>query len=442
MKLVEIPRTLIAPVIIASVVAITILLPQAKAHLETTGSYPAVVCPGALGGATMKISLPTSRLLTRTISGKNISLKREKSNAILGSSAPTFISGSPGSEVAFESISGTSIADAVCDVGGSDQWFIGGSAGVTSKSLIEIINSGLSESSVEIYPFNSKVAIAPIAITVKANSDRKISLSSIVPGDELVALHVVTDSGRVTSFLLDHRKSGLKDLGSSFVTPVNAPATTSFISGLFASTKSATSSMRFLVPGNVDANVHLTIFTNGGTFTPVGFDSRAIAHQRVVDLPLPTISITQPYGIEITSDQPILAATFTRTHSSGAIATNLSGDFAWANQLTPISRFVVNFAGASAQFFFIGNSLSIEAQWRDSKGRARSTVISGSSSALWHPQGPLNGVVFTPLSKSAIYGGAIVANADGGLNYLPLLANPMISGAPRVNPDIRTLTRR
>src|ERR1035437_2368511 len=239
MKLVEIPRMLIAPVIIASAVAITILLPQAKAHLEITGSYPAVVCPGALGGATMKISLPTSRLLTRTISGKNTNLKLEKSNAILGSSAPTFISGSPGSEVAFESISGTSTADAVCDVGGVDQWFIGGSAGVTSKSLIEIINSGLSDSSVEIYPFNSKVAIAPIAITVKANSDRKISLSSIAPGDELVALHVVTDSGRVTSFLLDHRNSGLKDLGSSFVTPVSAPATTCFIAGLFASAESA-----------------------------------------------------------------------------------------------------------------------------------------------------------------------------------------------------------
>ena len=440
MKLIQIPRALIAPTLIASAVAVSVLLPQAKIHFETTGSYPAVVCPGPLGGATMKISLPTSNLLTRTISGKNTTLRREKTNVILGSLAPTFITGNSGSELAFESISGTSTADAVCNVGGADQWFIGGSAGVTSKSLLEIINSGLSDSSVEIYPFNSKVALAPIAITMKANSDKKISLSSIVPGDELVALHVVTDSGRITSFLLDHRRSGLKDLGSSFVAPVGAPAMTSFISGLFASVKNAVSTMRFLVPGNVDANVHLAIFTNGGTFIPVGFDSRTIVHQRVTDIPLPTISVTRPYGIEITSDQPILAATFTRTSASSG--NKLSGDFAWANQLTPISRFAVNLAGASAQFFFIGKSLSIEAKWRDSKGVARSTVISGSTSALWHPLGALNGIVFTPLTKPPIYGGVIVANTDGGLNYLPLLANPLVMGAPRVNPDLRTLTRR
>ncbi len=449
MKLIEIPRALIAPAIIASVVAVTTLIPQVKAHLKTTSSYPAVVCPGALDGANLKISLPTSRLQTRTISGKDISLKRQKSNVILGSSAPTFISGNSGSEVAFESISGTSTADAVCGVGGADQWFIGGSAGITSKSFLEIVNSGLSDSSVEVFAFNSKVALAPIAITIKANSDQKIPLSTIVPGDELVALHVVTNSGRVTSFLLDHRKSGLKDLGSSFVTPVSAPATISFISGLFASPKNATSSMRFLVPGNIDANVHLTIFTNGGVFIPVGFDSRTIAHQRVIDLPLPTISITRAYGIEITSDQPILAATYTRTGSLSGDTTGKStsskspsvSDFSWANQLTPISRFAVNLAGASAQFFFVGNSLSLKAQWRDSKGRKQSAVISGSTSAPWHPQGALNGIVFTPLSKSAIYGGAIITNADGGLNYLLLLANPLVSSAPRLFPDLRTLTR-
>src|ERR1019366_6146589 len=112
MKLIQIPRALIAPTLIASAVAISTLLPQAKAHFETTGSYPAVVCPGALSGATIKISLPTSTLLTRTISGKNTTLHAGKSNVILGSSAATFITGNSGSEVAFESISGTSTADA------------------------------------------------------------------------------------------------------------------------------------------------------------------------------------------------------------------------------------------------------------------------------------------------------------------------------------------
>src|ERR1700685_2383039 len=135
MRLVDTPRAIIAPAIVAIAVAIATVLPQVKATVKVTGSYSAVVCPGALAGATMKITLPTSRMLARNVSGKSTNLRSEKLNVILGSSAPTFIAGNPGSELAFESISGASTAAAVCDVGGADQWFIGGSAGVTSKSI-------------------------------------------------------------------------------------------------------------------------------------------------------------------------------------------------------------------------------------------------------------------------------------------------------------------
>ncbi len=435
MKFIEVPRALIAPILVGAALTIATVLPQAKAHLEARGSYPPMVCPGVLDGGMVKISLPVKGLHFRVVSGKNANLKTQRSNVILGSSAPTFISGNSGSEVAFESISGTSTADTACEVGGVDQWFIGGSAGITSKSLLDIVNSGLSDSSVEIFPFNSESALAPLAVIIKANSDKVIPLSSIVPGAESVAFHVVTDSGRVTSFLLDHRRSGLKDVGSSFVTPVNAPATTSFIPGLFASTTKTSSMMRFLVPGNIDANIHLTIYSNDGFFTPIGFDSRTIPHQRVIDLPIPTIALSEPFGIEVSSDQPILAATFTRTSLLG-------GDYSWANQSAPISRFRINLAGASAQFFFIGNSISLKAQWTDSKGKGQSTVISGNTSALWSPQGALNGILFTPLSERPIYGGAVVTNSGGGFNYVPLLSNPLISNTPPLSADLRTLTRR
>ena len=434
MKLADVSRFLLAPVLIASAVAISTLVPEAKAHLTANDSYPATVCPGALTGASEQIALPAKNLPARVVSGKTATLKVQNRWTLPGSSAPIFVGGNSGSEVAFETIPGSTMAAAVCVVGGPDQWFLGGSAGVTSQSVLELVNSGLSDSSVQIFPFNSKAALAPIAITIKANSDRQLHLASIVPGDELVALHIVTNSGRVTTFLLDHRKSGLKDLGASFVSPVDGATKVSYIAGIYGSASLANSTMRFLVPGNINANVHLTIFSGDGTFTPVGFDSLVVAHQRVVDVALPTIALVAPFGIEISSDQPVLAATLTRT-SSG------SGDFAWANQLTPISRFRVNLGGAKGKFLFIGSSLAVNAQWTDSAGRSQKRLISGNTSALWSPGDPLGLVTFTPVSKQPIYGGAILLNASGGLNYLPLLANQLVSGAHEPIADIRTLTR-
>lgn len=434
MRLAGFSRSFIAPALIAGAVALVTLIPQAKELLTTNGSYPAVVCPGALAGSSEQITLPATNLLVRTISTKSTVFKRQKSMILPGSSLPILVSGNPGSEVAFESISGSNIAATVCEVGGSDQWFIGGSAGVTSQSILEIVNSGLSDSTVQIFPFNSKVALAPISITVRANSDRQIKLAAIVPGYESVALHVVTESGRVTSFLLDHRKSGLKDLGSSFVFPVVAPTRTSFIAGLYASPTKASSTMRFLVPGNISANVHLTIFSGDGMYTPIGFDSVSVPHQKVLDLPLPKLALSGPYGIEVSSDQPILAATLTRTSAGG-------GDTAWANQLTPISRFRINLGGRHANFFFIGKSLALNAQWRDLKGNSQKILITGNSSALWSPIDSLSVVTFTPLTKVPIYGGAILSSSTGGLTYLPLLANELVLGAHQPNVDIRTLAR-
>ncbi len=423
-----------APALIACAVLLSTLIPQARAHIVLDGSYPAVVCPGALGGGGERISLPAKNLSTRVVTGKSAAVKIHSSTVIVGSVAPTFVSGNPGSEIAFLSISGASTADAVCEVGGIDQWFIGGSAGVTSQGILEIINSGLSDSVVQVFPYSSKVALAPISLTIKANSAQNIALATLVPGEESIALHVVTESGRVSSFLLDHRKNGLNDLGASFVTPVAVPTTTSYISGLFGSATKAASTMRFLVPGNISANVHVTIFSGGGIITPVGFDSLTIPRQRVVDVPLPKISLSTPYGIEVTSDQPIFASALTKKISGGL-------DFAWANQLTPLSNFKINLAGAAGQFFFMGRTVAIKAQWIDFKGKANSTVISGDASAPWHPSGSLNQITFTPLTKEAMYGGALISNSDGGLNYLPLLANQLIARGELPIADLRTLTR-
>ena len=226
----------------------------------------------------------------------------------------------------------------------------------------------------------------------------------------------------------------MHDLGSSFVAPVSAPAAISYVAGLYGSSSKASSMMRFLVPGNVNATVHLTIYSEGGAFTPVGFDSLNVARQRVVDVPLPALSLTKPFGIGIKSDQPLFAATLTRTTAGVA-------DFSWANQLKMFSSFRVNFLDTKVQFFFIGKSLALRAQWNDAKGQAQSALIRGDSSALWSPSGTLSLITFRQLSKSPIYGGALVSKDAGGYSNLPLLSNVLVSRAQAPIADLRTLTR-
>jgi len=421
------------PVLVAIAIALATLVPQAKAHIRLNTSYPAVLCPSVLGSGE-RISLPTQGLSAGLVAGKSVTLHGQKSVVLRGSSAPTFVSGNPGSEIAFESVAGNGTADVVCDVGGADEWFIGGSGSVTSQGILQIINSGLSDSTVQVVPYGSKGVLAPIVLTIKANSSKNLKLASIAPGESSMALHVITESGRVTSFMLDHRVNGLSDLGSSFVTSVESPAATSYLAGLFGNATKATTTLRFLVPGNINANVHLSLYSGGGTFTPLGFDAYTVQHQKVIDVTLPHISLSTPYGIQISSDQPLFASALTRTSTGSA-------DFAWANQLTPLSNFKVNLAGASAQFLFVGSAPAVRAHWIDSHGKAQDMVISGDTSAAWHPVGALNGITFTVLTKNPVYAGALVSNIDGGLNYLPLRPNQLVSRAHAPEEDIRTLAR-
>jgi hypothetical protein len=431
-------QMLLGPVLLLAITLFALLIPHTAQVQSVSHDYPAVICPGALSGGTQMISLPAKNLQIRGVGAKSLKLFKTSLTQLGSNSNPTYISGNPGSEIAFNTISGSIGADAVCSVGGPSEWFIGGSAGVTSAGVLNIVNSGLSESSVMIYPFTPKIALAPIPLKVKANSDSKISLSSIAPGESSVALNVVTQSGRVTSFLLDHQKQGLRELGASFVNPVSTPTKKVFIGGLFNPAGKNTSSshlLRFLVPGNVNANISMTVYSGDGSFTPVGFDQLSIAHQKVIDVALPTLNTTSPLGIEINSDQPIFASALTNARARGG------SDYAWATQLSPISKFTVNLAGSSASFVFMGEQVSLALSWQGANGKTQRATLNSPDVAVWKPTGTIRGLTITPRVKTPIYGGAVLMNPGGAsLNYLPLLANQELAGASLPMLDIRTLT--
>jgi hypothetical protein len=429
--------SLLAPGLIVLATAVVVAVPHGTSVSTAHSSYPSVVCPGALRSATTAISLPTTVVQIRSIKPGSTTLHRSKKLRFPATALPTFVTGSPGSIIASEKISGTSDAVTSCSVGSGDEWFIGGSGGVSNQGVLEVVNSGLSDSTVQIFPFSTHGALAPITVVIKPNSDRIIPLAALAPGEESMAIHMVTQSGRVTSFLLDHRKRGLAEIGSSFVAPEESAKTQTFLGPVRApAPKESTSSvtMRLLVPGDFAANIHVTIHTATSSFTPLGLDTLNVGHQKVVDVKLPQMTISGAYGIEIASDQPVFASALWKT----------ANDFAWTSALAPISQFQANLAGARAVFAFMGPDIRISAQWIGASGKRQKVVVTGQGERIWSPKGVINQLQLRaiPAKKNVksreIYGGAILD--DGGISSIGLQGPTVTQGSLRPISDLRVLT--
>ena len=158
---------------------------------------------------------------------------------------------------------------------------------------------------------------------------------------------VKTKSGRVSSFLFDERKKGLKSLGADFVAPVAAAtkqvkisAISGFTGKLISSKNSVTHTLRLLVPASIDANVDVTINSNDGNFVPVGLSELEVKGQRVLDIPLTFAPINQPFSVIIDSDQPILASVLSN------FTYGKSSEIAWATGTDPLSNWSVNLTGS------------------------------------------------------------------------------------------------
>ena len=431
-------------------VVLAVVLPHGQALTSgqaATSSYPFTLCPAALGGSE-KIGLPATRVQVRSINGKSQSTKPAPSMILnsyqYASSYPLYIQGNPGIPVAWNSSASSALTGVSCNSGALSQWLIGGTAGLSSQDLLEIINSGLASAIVAIYPYTTKGPLAPISMTVKANSDAQIPVSTLAPGENSLAVEVVSSSARIASYLLDHRKAGLSELGSSFVPEQDQAQTTIYLGGLtngaYSGSKANTQLVRLLVPGTQDANISATIYTSNGAVTPVGLSSLSVPHQKVLDVALPTAALPSPFGIMLTSDQPILASALTSSVTTHAIA--------WASALTPVATSAgsvtrINFAGAQPKLVFMGANISVRVNWQPSIGKGASAVITGDQIAAWSAPSATTTVTLTQLNPGAgqnLYVGAIMGDSSGGaLSYLALPSATTQSGSAQSASDIRAL---
>ncbi len=405
---------------------------KAETGIQTVAKFPATVCPSNLGDGTSTAVLPNSKVLIRSIPTKNNKLVvAGRTNFQVGNKA-LFVDGNQTTSISVTRGSSGWLATATCVVSESDQWFVGGSGSLTSRAELDIVNSGLSSSVVDLFVFTSKGPLPLISKVIPANSEKSILIDSLAPGEDLVAIHAVTRSGRVSTFFLDQRKKGLRSLGADFVFDSGAPANHLEIPAILNIGKSKNAgvqTLRVLAPGAVDATIKSTIISTDGAFAPIELDNKVIKHGNVTDLTFSPVLSGSAYALVIDSDVPVVAS----------VHTVINGEFSWANSVKPFTNVTMNLGGLTPRVLFQGKSVSVGISWIDINGKVGSALVSGSDFAGWTPKTGVRRVTF--VNNSASYG-AILFTGAGQISNLPVAPGAVLESAAIPQADARVISRR
>lgn len=399
---------------------ISYLAPSRNEQVKITYSYPATTCPALTTNATGVVTLPNSKIGKRLIDGKTKKFTNANSNSFAISDKSILIDGNPGTSLTFVNNNWKAVVP--CSISSGEQWFVGGSGALTSKSILSIVNSGFSESSVDIEVFTSTGALDAKPVVISPNSTQSISLDTLAPGEDSLVLAVKTKSGRVSSFLLDERKKGLRSLGADYVAAVSTPKkilsipAISDLQGKAAITGSTSNHvLRLLVPGSIDANIEVAINSNDGNFVPVGLSELKVGSRKVVNIPLTFAPAKQAFSIIIKSDQPILGSVLS-SYTFGK-----STEIAWATAADDLNQLSLNLAGSKPMIAFTGSSINVVIQAIGTNGKKINQTIKGNNFAIWQAPIGLNRIQFTAKTP-ATTGGIILQPENGGVgtSYIPL----------------------
>jgi len=428
-------------VILALLAGLSYVAPERDEQIKLTSSYPATVCPAIGNNVSSIAALTSSKTDRRLIDGISKRLNPGKGNVIPLKNASLLVEGNPGTSLTFANNAWKSVVP--CSVSNGEQWFIGGSGGLTSKSFLYIVNSGFSESAVELELFTLNGPIESKLVTIPQNSTKKIAIDSLVPGEESIALAVKTKSGRVSSYLFDERRKGLKALGADFVAPVGQarkqvviPAISGLFGKLSQNTNSVSHTLRLLVPSSIDANVDISVNSDDGKFIPVGLSQLNIKSQRVFNVPLAFAPTNQPFSVIIESDQPLLASVLSN------FSYGKSSEIAWATGADELSKWSVNLTGSKPTLTFVGEQIDIQIFATGTNGKKFEKKLTGSNFLLWRAPVGLNKLEVLA-NRTGISGGVIFLPEVGGIgsSYIPMNNGANLETASEPVSDARVISR-
>lgn len=385
-----------------------------------SSNYPAVVCPDIGGNSSVQISLTNSSKLIRSLSRASVNMVPAKSTRITSNSGSVLVDGNGINSLAWISKTNIWAGGVTCLAPQGEQYFVGGSADVSSKSQVVLVNSGLSSSTVDLTIFTDGNNSFKKAVTVKKNQTATLSVVSLAPGAKSIAMLVTPRTGRVSAYFVDERGKGLTTLGGDLVNSQNNLAKTLYIPAIPHTLKlEKTHLLRVLNPNMTGANISVELISTDGRYVPVGMDNRAINSDRVVDIPFDVDTKISAFGLKITSDQPIAASVYSRVQGTG------KADFVWSSAVPEAITGTWAITGLDPTFVVIGGKIDVNLTAIMPGGKNIGKSISGSDIGAWKiPSGAL-GLQINSIGKDN--SAALLVNSQSGSGYFPLLNGSVLT---------------
>jgi hypothetical protein len=222
-----------------------------------------------------------------------------------------------------------------CAEPGSEFVFVGGSTIVGNDLRMVLTNI---DDSVAIVDLTLLGASGPLNLTgasngieIKPHSRRSLDLVKLGPSQTELTAIVTVVTGRVAAAESTSRLSGSIPRGVEWIPEAGQASRRLLIPGMIED-----AGKKVLViadPGTEAANVTVQVVSDGGTFTPAGFESTSVDPGSVASFNVTSALAGHRGALLVTSDQPVLAAASQEVGSPTSAMT----DVTWSTQTAPLT---------------------------------------------------------------------------------------------------------
>ncbi len=420
---------------LVSALCVGALLSVAVTTKSYSESYPAVVCPPTIAGLTSQISLtskktPFQRLQNRTTKTAPVKVLRLPVNK------DSLLFNSEGvAPVVWQSKASSWAGGAVCTGPATSQWFVGGTADITTRGRLMIVNSGLSDAVVDVQSFTENGKQPLRTITVVSRSYLVITTDSLAPGDKYLVVHVAPRSGRVNAFMIDEQSKGLSSLGGDLVNFAPTASKSMMIPAIPHQIKDRSAALphtlRVLTPGDVDANVTAEVLSADGVFIPVGLTSRSISAGIVTEFQFTPKITSTVLAVRITSTEPVVAAIKSTVTVSGR------KDFVWSTPAPALVPLTIAISGLTPLISFAGDRINVSLDVTLNNGKVVRKTIKGTEIATWRAPDAARSFTITKVGPDT-FAGALVSSVNG-YGYFPIAPGSLLTKIELPDSNIRVL---
>lgn len=411
------------------------LLSAAVTTKSYSESYPAVICPPTLAGLSSQISLASTKTPFQRVQNPTTKTEPVKVLRLPVNKDPLLFNSEGLTPVVWQSKAASWAGGAICTGPATSQWFVGGTADITTRGRLIIVNSGLSDAVVDVQSHTENGKQPLRTLNVISKNYTVISTDSLAPGDRFLTVHVAPRSGRINAFLIDEQSKGLSALGGDLVNFTSTASKSVMIPAvphqIIKNAKASPHTLRVLTPGDVDASVTAEVLSDDGVFVPVGLTSRTISAGVVTELKFTPNITSRILAVRITSTEPVVAAIKTTLTDVG------SRDFVWSTSAPELTPLTIAITGLTPLISFAGESINVSLDVTLTNGKVVRKTVKGSDIATWRAPAAARSFTITKVGPET-FAGALVSSVNG-YGYFPIAAGSVLTKIELPESNIRVL---